>query len=99
MHHPFSAGLIIGGRSSREKLAGEKERILAMNIIVCTPGRLLQVCAVNHVMLSSVDAFRMQFVQDLYLKQQRFAKFSIGATFFYAVNWYGVAELLVNVDL
>ncbi|CAF5214693.1 unnamed protein product, partial [Rotaria magnacalcarata] len=36
--HDFSAGLIIGGRD----LKGEQERISRTNIIVCTPGRLLQ---------------------------------------------------------
>ncbi|KAI1101841.1 DEAD-domain-containing protein [Jackrogersella minutella] len=37
-HHTFSAGLIIGGKSLRE----EAERLSRMNILVCTPGRLLQ---------------------------------------------------------
>lgn len=36
--HQFSAGLIIGGRSFEE----EQKFIGRMNIIVCTPGRLLQ---------------------------------------------------------
>ncbi|CAF1003170.1 unnamed protein product [Adineta steineri] len=36
--HDFSAGLIIGGKD----LKGEQERINRTNIIVCTPGRLLQ---------------------------------------------------------
>ncbi len=37
-HHSFSAGLVIGGKSLRE----EAERLGRMNILVATPGRLLQ---------------------------------------------------------
>ncbi|KAI0478605.1 DEAD-domain-containing protein [Xylariaceae sp. FL0804] len=37
-HHTFSAGLIIGGKSLQE----EAERLPRMNILVCTPGRMLQ---------------------------------------------------------
>ncbi|KAL7627302.1 ATP-dependent RNA helicase dbp4 [Parahypoxylon ruwenzoriense] len=37
-YHTFSAGLVIGGKSLRE----EAERLGRMNILVCTPGRLLQ---------------------------------------------------------
>jgi ATP-dependent RNA helicase DDX10/DBP4 len=37
-HHSFSAGLVIGGKDLRE----EQERIHGMNLLVCTPGRLLQ---------------------------------------------------------
>ena len=52
--HDFSAGLIIGGTVKRivfiltlrqffsQDLKGEQERINRTNIIVCTPGRLLQ---------------------------------------------------------
>ncbi|CAK0786422.1 hypothetical protein CVIRNUC_009635 [Coccomyxa viridis] len=36
--HDLSAGLLIGGKNVKE----ERERINAMNILVCTPGRLLQ---------------------------------------------------------
>ncbi|KAI9592977.1 P-loop containing nucleoside triphosphate hydrolase protein [Syncephalis fuscata] len=36
--HSFSAGLVIGGKD----LKTEQERITRMNILVCTPGRLLQ---------------------------------------------------------
>ncbi|KAI8618851.1 P-loop containing nucleoside triphosphate hydrolase protein [Chytriomyces sp. MP71] len=36
--YSFSAGLLIGGKD----LAQEQERIAKMNILVCTPGRLLQ---------------------------------------------------------
>jgi ATP-dependent RNA helicase DDX10/DBP4 len=37
-NHPFSAGLVIGGKSLKE----EAERLGRMNILVCTPGRMLQ---------------------------------------------------------
>lgn len=37
-HHAFSAGLIIGGKNLKE----EAERMSKMNILVCTPGRMLQ---------------------------------------------------------
>ncbi|CAA0833658.1 DEAD-box ATP-dependent RNA helicase 32 [Striga hermonthica] len=38
-HHGFSAGLLIGGRKDVDL---EKERVNELNILVCTPGRLLQ---------------------------------------------------------
>lgn len=37
-HHDFSAGLVIGGKS----LQAEQDCIKRTNIVVCTPGRLLQ---------------------------------------------------------
>ncbi|XP_047128376.1 probable ATP-dependent RNA helicase DDX10 isoform X1 [Hydra vulgaris] len=37
-NHDFSAGLVIGGKDLEE----EQRRILCTNIIICTPGRLLQ---------------------------------------------------------
>ncbi|PSR76622.1 P-loop containing nucleoside triphosphate hydrolase protein [Coniella lustricola] len=37
-YHDYSAGLVIGGKSLKE----EAERIDRMNILVCTPGRMLQ---------------------------------------------------------
>ena len=37
-HHPFSAGLVIGGKDKNE----EALRINQMNILIATPGRLLQ---------------------------------------------------------
>ncbi|XVF70636.1 hypothetical protein PTKIN_Ptkin11bG0178800 [Pterospermum kingtungense] len=37
--HNFSAGLLIGGRKGVDT---EKERVNELNILVCTPGRLLQ---------------------------------------------------------
>lgn len=38
-HHSFSAGLLIGGRRDVD---AEKECVNSLNILVCTPGRLLQ---------------------------------------------------------
>lgn len=38
-HHSLSAGLLIGGRKDIDV---EKERVNDLNILVCTPGRLLQ---------------------------------------------------------
>ncbi|PKA46721.1 DEAD-box ATP-dependent RNA helicase 32 [Apostasia shenzhenica] len=38
-HHSLSAGLLIGGRKDVD---AEKERVNSLNILVCTPGRLLQ---------------------------------------------------------
>ncbi|KAK9057057.1 hypothetical protein SSX86_024424 [Deinandra increscens subsp. villosa] len=37
-HHGFSAGLLIGGHEYDE----EKDRVNRMNILICTPGRLLK---------------------------------------------------------
>ncbi|KAI4165546.1 MAG: hypothetical protein LQ342_000959 [Letrouitia transgressa] len=37
-YHTFSAGLVIGGKN----LQDERERLGRMNILVCTPGRMLQ---------------------------------------------------------
>lgn len=37
--HNFSAGLLIGGRKGVDS---EKERVNELNILICTPGRLLQ---------------------------------------------------------
>ena len=38
-HHSFSAGLLIGGRKD---VGTEKEHVNDLNILICTPGRLLQ---------------------------------------------------------
>jgi ATP-dependent RNA helicase DDX10/DBP4 len=37
-HHSFSAGLVIGGKNLKD----EADRLSRMNILVATPGRLLQ---------------------------------------------------------
>ena len=36
--HSFSAGLVIGGKNLKD----EKDRLSRMNILIATPGRLLQ---------------------------------------------------------
>lgn len=38
MHHTISAGLLIGGKDVKE----ESARIAKLNLLVATPGRLLQ---------------------------------------------------------
>jgi len=38
-HHNISAGLVVGGQT---KVSEERERISRMNILICTPGRILQ---------------------------------------------------------
>ena len=38
LHHDFSAGLVIGGKDLKQ----ERECIAHTNIVICTPGRLLQ---------------------------------------------------------
>ncbi|MCI29389.1 DEAD-box ATP-dependent RNA helicase 32-like, partial [Trifolium medium] len=38
-YHGFSAGLLIGGR---KEVAMEKESVNKLNVLICTPGRLLQ---------------------------------------------------------
>ncbi|KAF4637725.1 hypothetical protein G7Y89_g341 [Cudoniella acicularis] len=57
-YHTFSAGLIIGGRSLQE----EQERLGRMNILVCTPGRMLQ-----H--LDQTAAFEVDNLQMLVLDE------------------------------
>ncbi|PWY89831.1 RNA helicase [Aspergillus heteromorphus CBS 117.55] len=53
-YHTFSAGLVIGGKSLRE----EQERLSRMNILVCTPGRMLQ-----HLdQTSFFDTFNLQML-------------------------------------
>ena len=41
VNHDYSAGLITGGKKESE-FEGEQERVINMNILVATPGRLLQ---------------------------------------------------------
>lgn len=53
-YHTFSAGLVIGGKSLRE----EQERLGRMNILVCTPGRMLQ-----HLdQTASFDVYNLQML-------------------------------------
>lgn len=48
-HHDFSAGLIIGGKN----LKFERTRMDQCNILICTPGRLLQHMDENHLFQTS----------------------------------------------
>lgn len=57
-YHSFSAGLVIGGKSLQE----EQERLGRMNILVCTPGRMLQ-----H--LDQTAAFEIDNLQMLVLDE------------------------------
>lgn len=57
-HHAFSAGLVIGGKSLQE----EQERLGRMNLLVCTPGRMLQ-----H--LDQTAAFEIDNLQMLVLDE------------------------------
>ena len=56
--HNLSAGLVIGGKNLRE----ERERLGRMNILVCTPGRMLQ-----H--MDQTAAFEVSNVQILVLDE------------------------------
>lgn len=56
--HLFAAGLVIGGKSLQE----EKDALVRMNIVVCTPGRILQ-----H--LSQTTAFNVDNLQMLVLDE------------------------------
>ena len=57
-YHSFSAGLVIGGKSLQE----EQERLGRMNLLVCTPGRMLQ-----H--LDQTAAFEIDNLQMLVLDE------------------------------
>lgn len=57
-HHTFSAGLVIGGKPLEE----ERDRLGRMNILVCTPGRMLQ-----H--LDQTAAFEVDNLQILVLDE------------------------------
>ncbi|KAJ9405555.1 hypothetical protein DTO045G8_6772 [Paecilomyces variotii] len=53
-NHTLSAGLVIGGKSLKE----EQERLGRMNILVCTPGRMLQ-----HLdQTASFDTYNLQML-------------------------------------
>ena len=56
--HIFAAGLVIGGKSLQE----ERDALLRMNIVVCTPGRMLQ-----H--LSQTAGFNVDNLQMLVLDE------------------------------
>ena len=57
-NHEFSAGLIIGGKSVEE----EEKRILKTNIVICTPGRLLQHMDQTHYF--TMDSLKMLILDE-----------------------------------
>ena len=57
--HQISAGLITGGKKEFEE---EQERVIKMNILVATPGRLLQVLFPLNYLLLSCFSFTFLFV-------------------------------------
>ncbi|KAI4182430.1 MAG: hypothetical protein L6R41_005984 [Letrouitia leprolyta] len=57
-HHTFSAGLVIGGKSLQE----ERERLGRMNILVCTPGRMLQ--HMDQTALFEIDNLQMLVLDE-----------------------------------
>ncbi|KAK4494926.1 hypothetical protein PRZ48_014282 [Zasmidium cellare] len=56
--HLFAAGLVIGGKSLRE----EQDALTRMNIVVCTPGRILQ--HLSQTALFNVDNLRMLVLDE-----------------------------------
>ncbi|KAI5294049.1 ATP-dependent RNA helicase dbp4 [Ascosphaera acerosa] len=57
-YHSFSAGLVIGGK----KIQDERERLGRMNILVCTPGRMLQ--HMDQTAAFEVDGLRMLVLDE-----------------------------------
>ncbi|MCJ1351229.1 MAG: ATP-dependent RNA helicase dbp4 [Icmadophila ericetorum] len=57
-YHTFSAGLVIGGKSLQE----ERERLGRMNILVCTPGRMLQ--HMDQTALLEIDNLQMLVLDE-----------------------------------
>ena len=56
--HLFAAGLVIGGKSLHE----EQDALSRMNIVVCTPGRLLQ--HLSQTIVFSVDSLQMLVLDE-----------------------------------
>ena len=56
--HMFSAGLVIGGKSLQE----ERDALARMNIVVCTPGRMLQ--HLSQTAMLSCDNLRMLVLDE-----------------------------------
>ena len=56
--HSFSAGLVIGGKSLQE----ERDRMGRMNILVCTPGRMLQ--HLDQTAMFEVDHLQMLVLDE-----------------------------------
>jgi ATP-dependent RNA helicase DDX10/DBP4 len=61
-YHSFSAGLIIGGKNLKD----ERDRLSRMNILVATPGRLLQ----HMDQTVGFDSDNLQLLGELHLKPQ-----------------------------
>ncbi len=70
--HDFSAGLIIGGK----KLKDEAERINKTNIVICTPGRMLQ----------HMDQTAMFNADNLQVLGEHSDKYYINVTIHYTVT-------------
>ncbi|MBE7181458.1 MAG: DEAD/DEAH box helicase, partial [Terriglobus roseus] len=58
--HLFAAGLVIGGKSLQE----ERDALARMNIVVCTPGRILQHLSQTAGFAFNVDALRMLVLDE-----------------------------------
>lgn len=58
--HYFSAGLVIGGKS----LKAEQDALPQMNIVVCTPGRILQHLSQTADFALAVDQLRMLVLDE-----------------------------------
>ncbi|KAL9092623.1 MAG: hypothetical protein Q9159_000693 [Coniocarpon cinnabarinum] len=56
--HMFAAGLVIGGKSLME----EREALARMNIVVCTPGRMLQ--HLSQTAMFAVDGLKMLVLDE-----------------------------------
>ncbi|KAK6431490.1 ATP-dependent RNA helicase dbp4 [Oleoguttula sp. CCFEE 5521] len=56
--HLFAAGLVIGGKGLRE----EQDALVRMNIVVCTPGRILQ--HLSQTAAFNVDGLRMLVLDE-----------------------------------
>ncbi|KAF2401328.1 P-loop containing nucleoside triphosphate hydrolase protein [Trichodelitschia bisporula] len=56
--HLFAAGLVIGGKSLRE----EQDALARMNIVVCTPGRMLQ--HLSQTAMLNVDNLKMLVLDE-----------------------------------
>jgi ATP-dependent RNA helicase DDX10/DBP4 len=56
--HMFAAGLVIGGKSLKE----EQDALARMNIVVCTPGRMLQ--HLSQTALLNVDQLQMLVLDE-----------------------------------
>jgi hypothetical protein len=102
-HHSFSGGLLIGGRKDVET---EKDCVNALNILVCTPGRLLQHMDETPLFDCSqlqVNAFYFLFIfnpHDIMHKRYRIkAKLPAVKTHKMWNSWITLKSVKVNVCL